>query len=119
MVVTRGLEVASFTGGAPTAPYHGKTLPDVPVAVQGNANGASFQRLSRQAGGGRSAGPKGYWRRTLALPQARFGSFEAWLDVFMYTLKRDTIFNVAKIGGLILLYYIAPEVLTWFSGTLG
>ncbi|KAK8383336.1 hypothetical protein O3P69_011659 [Scylla paramamosain] len=72
-----------------------------------------------QASGRRSVGAKRYWRRSLAPPQARFGSFEAWLNAFMYTFKRDTIFNVAKIGGLILLYYFAPEVFTWVSGTLG
>ncbi|XP_063883574.1 uncharacterized protein LOC135112739 [Scylla paramamosain] len=119
VVVTGGLAVASFTGGAPAVPPHIKTLPDVPGAVQSNANSASFLRLSQQASGRRSVGAKRYWRRSLAPPQARFGSFEAWLNAFMYTFKRDTIFNVAKIGGLILLYYFAPEVFTWVSGTLG
>ncbi|MPC20994.1 hypothetical protein E2C01_013966 [Portunus trituberculatus] len=121
VAVTGDLAVESFTGGAPAAPSHVKTLLDVPEAgaVQGNTSGGLFLRLSWQASGGRSAGAKRYWHRTLTPPQARFGSFEAWLDAFMYTLKRDTIFNVAKIGGLILLYYFAPEVFTWVSGTLG
>lgn len=48
-----------------------------------------------------------------------FTTFDAWLAAFQQTFKRDMILNVGKVGGLILLHYLAPGLLSWLSNTFG
>lgn len=48
-----------------------------------------------------------------------FTTFDAWLAAFQQTFKRDMILNVGKVGGLILLHYLAPDLLAWLSNTFG
>ena len=114
----RGGVVTSIRGGIPSVRRDVRS--GVPSALQGYGNSASLLRSSRQEGGRwRCDGDKECWGRSLLPPEERFDSTEAWVDAFMYTFKRDTIFNVAKIGGIILLYYLAPDVLTWYNDSFG
>ncbi|XP_042239974.1 uncharacterized protein LOC121878062 [Homarus americanus] len=46
-------------------------------------------------------------------------SFDSWFSVFQETFKRDMILNVGKVGGIILLYYLAPDLLSWINNTFG
>ncbi|KAK3858991.1 hypothetical protein Pcinc_034854 [Petrolisthes cinctipes] len=48
-----------------------------------------------------------------------FTTLDAWVAAFQQTFKRDMIFNVGKVGGLILLHYLAPDLLAWFTDTFG
>lgn len=84
------------------------------------------QSLWRDDGGGRSRDislhiPDPTERREMARNQiiGPWNSFDTWLDDFIHHLRRDTILNVAKVGGIILLYYLAPGVLTWIENTFG
>lgn len=123
VVLSGGLAASSLRVGAPPKRRSSKTLADVPGASHVHMGSSPRLHSLLEVGNMvRCADDKRCWGRNLRLPQSRiagFGSFDAWLDAFMYTLKRDTIFNVAKIGGLILLHYLAPGVLTWFSNSFG
>lgn len=123
VVLSGGLAASSFRVDASLKTRSSNILPDVPGAS--HVHRGSSPRLYSLLEVGtkvRRVDDKRCWGHNLRLPQSRiggFGSLDAWLDAFMYTLKRDTIFNVAKIGGLILLHYLAPGMLTWFSNSFG
>lgn len=123
VVLSGGLATSPFRIGASLRRRSSNTLPDsFGVSRVLMSNNPRLHSLFEVGNMVRCAGDKRCWSRSLALPQARFagfGSFDAWLDAFIHTLKRDTIFNVGKIGGIILLYYLAPGVLTWFTNTFG
>lgn len=60
-------------------------------------------------------------RRQVARSQiiGPWNSFDTWLDDLTSHFKRDTILNVVKVAGIILLHYLAPGVLTWIDNTFG
>lgn len=123
VVFSGGLAASAFRSGASVGRRSPDTLVNVPAVSQASVGSNPRQPSLLKVGNTvKCAGDRGCWVRALTLPEARFfgfGTFDAWLNAFMYTLKRDTIFNVGKIGGIILLYYLAPGVLYWFSDTFG
>lgn len=48
-----------------------------------------------------------------------FNSFQEWTTAFQSTLKRDAIYNFGKVGGIIILYYFFPGILSWITSTFG
>ncbi|XP_042867637.1 uncharacterized protein LOC122250332 [Penaeus japonicus] len=75
---------------------------------------------TKEGGGSKSEGRRrrSFSARSVAEPRfAFFPSFDAWVNEFQSTFKRDMIFNVAKVGGIAFLYYFAPGVLTWIEST--
>lgn len=48
-----------------------------------------------------------------------YSSVGSWYSAFETTLKRDAIYNIGKVGGILVLYYFFPGALAWIHNTFG